>query len=139
MDKLIINPSPAIPEIVLSLDEDLYYIKGTSRPEDVRSIYHPVIEWITKLCDKLISGEINKYTSDNPLRFDVDLYYFNSSSAKFLFDIFLEFKRAQDENCNVVVNWYYENDDIDLFEAGKDLSSLADMTFNYIIKKGSSS
>lgn len=138
MDKLVINPSPSIPEIVLSLEEDIYYIRGTSRPEDVRAIYYPVIEWIKNLSERLLAGEITKYTRENPLRFQIDLYYFNSSSAKFLYDIFLELKSAQSENCHLEVQWYYEEDDTDLLDAGKDIASMAEMTFNFIPKKGTS-
>ncbi|HUX95921.1 MAG TPA: DUF1987 domain-containing protein [Bacteroidales bacterium] len=138
MDKLIINPSPSIPEIVLSLEEDIYYIRGTSRPEDVRAIYYPVIEWIKSLSERLLSGEITKYTKENPLRFQIDLYYFNSSSAKFLYDIFLELKHAQSGTCYLVVEWYYEEEDTDLLEAGKDIALLAEMEFKFIPKKGTS-
>ena len=135
MDKLIISPSLTIPEIVLSLEDDTYYIKGTSRPEDVRAIYYPVIEWIKDLSNRLLSGEINKYTKDNPLRFQVDLIYFNSSSAKFLYDIFCELKRIPQKGIPIKVEWYYEEEDIDMLDAGKDIALLAEMEFTYIVKE----
>ncbi len=134
MDKLIINPSLTIPEIVLSLEDDIYYIKGTSRPEDVRAIYYPVIEWIKILSERLLSGEINKYTKDNPLKFQIDLVYFNSSSAKFLYDIFCELKIIPEKGIPLMVEWYYEEEDTDMLDAGKDIALLAEMEFTYIVK-----
>jgi hypothetical protein len=134
MEKLIISATQTTPEIHLSVEEDIFRISGISRPEDVRAIYYPVTGWIKELADQIINKIITKYSKENPLTFQVDLTYFNSSSAKFLFDIFIELKRLILADVPVEVLWFYENDDPDLKEAGNDIASMTDMQFIYIPK-----
>ena len=134
MQKLIISQTVHTPEIQLSPEENIFIIRGTSAPEDVRAIYYPVVEYLRSLIDEIIFGNVNIFSNDNPLNFKIDLEYFNSSSAKFLYDIFLELKRLLDFGLKVIVEWYYDHQDIDLKEAGSDLALLAEMEFIYIPK-----
>ena len=134
MQKLYISPTPNTPEIHFSPEENIFLIHGTSSPEDVRAMYYPVIEWVKIFIEDILEGELNNYSPENPLKLQVDLAYFNSSSAKFLFDIFLELKRLSPSGIPVVVEWFYDEGDIDLKEAGFDIASLAGMEFTYILK-----
>lgn len=134
MQKLYFPPTNNSPEICFSPEEKLFFMRGISTPEDVREIYYPVIEWFRNYIDSLVRGKSNEYTIDSPLRFQVDLKYFNSSSAKFLFDIFLELKRLEVSGIPVTVEWIYDVEDPDLQEAGSDLASLVEMQFTYISK-----
>jgi hypothetical protein len=135
MEKLIVEPTPVTPEIHFSPEENVFLIKGTSSPEDVRAMYYPVIEWIKPFIDEIAEGRNNSFSADNPLIMKVDLYYFNSSSAKFFYDIFLELKRLSTSGVPVVIEWYYDEEDTDLQEAGSDISLLVGMEFTYIPKK----
>lgn len=132
MENLFIAPTLTTPEIRFSLNENIFRVSGTSRPEDVRALYFPVIEWIKQLVDNIIDGKIGKYSVENPFRFQVDMIYFNSSSAKFLYDILIEVKRLHSSSIPAIVEWHYEHDDLDLWEAGNDLSILVEMQFTYI-------
>jgi hypothetical protein len=135
MQKLYISPTPLTPEIHFSPEDNIFLIRGTSSPEDVRSLYYPVIEWIKLFINNLIEGKHKIYTSENPLVFQTDLYYFNSSSAKFFYDIFFELKRLPPAGIPVIVEWFYDEEDIDMKEAGSDIALLEDMEFTYIPKK----
>jgi hypothetical protein len=135
MQKFYIEPTRTTPEISFSPEENIFIIRGNSSPEDVRAMYYPVIEWIRIFVEDVIDGEITLYNSEMPVRFQTDLVYFNSSSAKFLFDIFTELKRLLIKDVKVVVEWYYDIDDPDQKEAGSDISSLVEMEFLYIPKK----
>jgi hypothetical protein len=135
MQKYYIRPTLTTPEIHFSPEENIFLIRGTSSPEDVRSMYYPVIEWFKNFIDNFLAGEFNNYSPENPLKFQVDLNYFNSSSAKFFYDIFLELKRLTLSGIPVIVEWFYDEEDIDLKEAGIDIALLAEMEFTYIIKK----
>jgi len=135
MENLLIAPTMTTPEIRFSIKENIFRVSGTSRPEDVRALYYPVIEWIKQFADNLIDGRIEKYTPENPFRLQVDLKYFNSSSAKFLYDILIEVKRIHSASIPAIIEWHYENDDPDLREAGNDLSTLVEMEFTYIPKE----
>jgi hypothetical protein len=129
MQKLFIRQSTLTPEIHFSPDERLFSIKGVSSPEDVRALYYPVIEWIKLFVDEIIRGENKNFNSDSPLRFQIDLSYFNSSSAKFLYDILMELKRLSPEDTPVLIEWIYEAEDSDMYEAGADIAELAEMEF----------
>ncbi|MFN8239693.1 MAG: DUF1987 domain-containing protein [Bacteroidales bacterium] len=127
MQKLIILPTSVTPEIYFSPEEGILRIKGNSSPEDVRSLYYPVIDWMKIFVEDLLSGQIKNFNNNNPLRFSADLEYFNSSSAKFLYDIFVELRRLKETNIPVIIEWFYDDEDVDHMEAGYDIASLAGM------------
>ncbi len=81
-------------------------------PEDVRAMYYPVIDWVKLFVDDLIHFGPGQYSNQFPLTFTTELDYFNSSSAKFLYDIFMELKRLLAVGIPAVVQWIYEEGDI---------------------------
>lgn len=135
MQKLYIAPTRNSPEIIFSPEENNFIISGTSAPEDVRALYYPVIAWFKEFSKELSEKEELTFTIHNPLRFRIDLKYFNSSSAKFLFDILVELKNLITSGTPTIVIWYFEKDDPDLKEAGKDMSDIAGMKFEFNEKK----
>jgi len=134
MEILNINPTHISPTIRFIPEKNDFSITGMSAPEDVRALYYPVIEWIDKFNIELQSGNNKIFNATNPLTLKIDLNYFNSASAKFLLDILLELKKIRESGTPVVVEWYYEEDDIDMKEAGEDISELVEMELKYIIK-----
>jgi len=134
MDKLLISPTPVTPEIHFAPEENIFRISGTSSPEDVRAMYYPVLEWVKQFIDEIIEGGNSVYSEESPLIMKVDLYYFNSSSAKFYYDIFLELKRLSSSGVSVVIEWFYDEEDTDMQEAGSDIALLVDMEFTYMPK-----
>ena len=134
MQKLHIQQSLNTPEIILSPEENTFLIRGTSSPEDVRALYYPVIEWIRIFIDDILDGEYTSNNKTNPTDFHIDLEYFNSSSAKFLYDILMELKRIPSDTCPLTVNWYYDVEDTDMKDAGNDIATLVEMQFHFIPK-----
>ncbi len=134
MQKLHIQQSLNTPEIILSPEENTFLIRGTSSPEDVRALYYPVIEWIRIFIDDILDGEYTSNNEKNPIDFHIDLEYFNSSSAKFLYDILMELKRIPSDTCPLTVNWYYDVEDTDMKDAGNDIATLVEMQFHFIPK-----
>jgi hypothetical protein len=134
MKRLYIERTTNTPEINFSPEKNIFIIKGNSSPEDVRAMYYPVIEWIKIFVDDAINGEFKNITSDNPLKMQADLNYFNSSSAKFFYDIFAELKRLTTSNLAVIVEWHYDQEDLDQKEAGSDIALLVEMDFVFIPK-----
>jgi hypothetical protein len=134
MEKLHIIPTTLTPEIIFSPDEKIFVIRGISSPEDVRALYYPVIEWFSKFSDEVLVRKKVQYPEHDPLTFRIDLKYFNSSSAKFLHDIFNELKKFIEAGVPVSIEWLYEEDDIDLLEAGNDLAVISGLEFTYIRK-----
>jgi len=138
MQKLYISKTSITPEVNFSPEENIFLISGISSPEDVRAMYYPVIEWVVAFVNEIVEGKYKDYKPDYPLKFKADLAYFNSSSAKFLYDIFIELKRLIPLGIPVIVEWFYDEEDIDLKEGGMDIALLAEMEFLFIPKKADS-
>ena len=134
MQNLLISPTPSTPEINFSPQENIFLIRGTSSPEDVRAIYYPVVEWTKIFTDSVILGEVSNYSSENPLKFRIDLTYFNSSSEKFIYDIINELKRLSTTDVPVIIEWCFDEEDIDMRDAGLDISILVEMEFTFVQK-----
>jgi hypothetical protein len=135
MQKLFIYRTSTTPEVDFSPEDNIFLISGISSPEDVRAMYYPVIEWVVAFVNEIIEEKYKDYKPDYPLKFKADLVYFNSSSAKFLYDIFIELKRLIPLGIPVIVEWFYDEEDIDLKEGGMDIALLAEMEFLFIPKK----
>lgn len=133
MQKLYIAPAKNTPEIKLSPEENLFLLSGHSAPEDVRALYYPVIEWFANYAAELRDNPAT-HTGENPLVLKIDLRYFNSSSAKFLYDIIIELKNIHQTGIPISIEWYYEHDDNDMFDAGRDISDIAGLRFEFIRK-----
>ena len=134
MQKIHIRETATTPEILFSPEENRFYIRGTSSPEDVRALYYPVIEWIKTFVDDALEGAYKIFTRENPIYFKIDLSYFNSSSAKFIYDILTDLKRLVPANIPVKVMWFYDEEDSDMKDAGTDIALLVDMEFSYFAK-----
>ncbi len=130
MNPLYISAGQNTPEIKFLPEEDLYIITGNSAPEDVRALYYPVIDWFSKFSAEIKSNP--GYFSGRQIVLRIDLKYFNSASAKFLYDIIMELRNITGTGIPVAVKWYYDKDDSDMMEAGKDISNIVEMEFEYI-------
>lgn len=127
MENLYIPRTDSTPEIDFKANDLLFEIIGLSKPEDVRKFYYPVIDWLKEFDNEVIS----KLTDENTLKLNIKLSYFNSSSAKFLFDI-LDTIGEYRNRIGVKIYWYFEEGDEDHKEAGEELSEMIELPFNYI-------
>ncbi len=134
MNSYLLKGTSSSPEICLNPDERTFIISGRSAPEDVRSIYYPVLEWIDKYVTEV--SVKSPFTHYSPLLFKFDFEYFNSSSAKFLYDIIYRLKELGNTGVPVEVEWHHDAEDTDLRDAGEDLAILLEMQFTYIPKEG---
>ena len=134
MEILNIEPTHISPTIRFNPEKNDFSIIGKSAPEDVRALYYPVIDWMDKFKGEIIRGDYKIFNETNPLTFRFDLNYFNSASAKFILDILISLKKISESGIHVVAEWHYEEDDIDMKEAGEDISELVGMELKYIIK-----
>lgn len=72
---------------------------------------------------------------DNPLNktvLNIRLEYFNTSSSKCILDVFKKLESIHKAKNDVEVNWYYEEDDEDMLEAGEDYESIIRVPFKMI-------
>jgi hypothetical protein len=130
MRKLIIDQKQNSPKIILDPENKIYLISGESRPHDVREFYEPVISWLEDF-----STHLNSEGTAEPVIFNFDFEYFNSSSGKLILDICKILSKMRQKDTNIGVNWHFEKDDYDMLEAGKEFSSIVKFPFEYLVKE----
>lgn len=114
--------TPKTPYVRFDGENGVIEIKGRSIPENSIEFYKPLIDWL----ENLASTEVNK------IAVNIQLEYFNTSSSKCLLDIFKKLELIHKKSSSVEVNWFYEEDDEDMFEAGEDYQSIIGLPFKMI-------
>jgi len=130
MRKLIIEKTSNSPKVVLDPDTSSFKITGESRPPDVTAFYTEILNWF----DDYTSYLEKSRKSMAPVAFDLDFEYFNSSSAKYLLDFCKQIASTRSKGLDISVRWHYEKDDIDMLQAGKEMSRIVKFPFEYIQK-----
>ena len=129
MDKIILEPTKKTPRVIIDPDKYFIEMSGNSLPENVRDFYYPLIEKV-----KTVTDTWEKVSPDKII-FSIKLNYFNSASAKFLYDMISSVVKLKNSNIPVNVDWYFEEGDYDMKEAGEELSEMMEYPFNYIAVK----
>ncbi|MCR9251040.1 MAG: DUF1987 domain-containing protein [bacterium] len=122
MEKIFIEPTKVTPLINFDPDEGMLEMRGRSSPENSIQFYAKVIE------------NLEEYASSGKDSFTANFAfeYFNTSSSKCLFDVFKRLGKLEDGGISVIINWYYEEGDEDMMEAGEDYCDLLDLEFNFM-------
>jgi hypothetical protein len=124
MDHLKIAATDRSPDVDFDFDAGIFSLKGESYPEDASTVFGPIFAAL----ERFFSAPEGR-----ALRFDFDLIYFNSSSAKALMNMFQMMENAASRGTKVVVNWHYAADDETMKEFGEDFSEdLENVTFNLV-------
>ncbi|WP_420578603.1 DUF1987 domain-containing protein [Ekhidna sp.] len=121
MEKVFIEPTRTTPLINFDPDEGLLEMKGRSSPENSIQFYQKILD---NLDEYAISGG-PEFTTN------IAFEYFNTSSSKCLFDVFKRLSKIEDSGKKITINWYFEEGDDDMMEAGEDYSDLLDLNFNF--------
>lgn len=124
------------PKILFDPLKKIFEMEGNSRPENVRDFFYPIIDTLREYFNSI--AQDRKVISDleeMPLKFNFKLDYFNSSSAKFISDILVILRDAKEKGIQFKVNWYFNEDDDDMKEAGEDFSDMISFPFNFIMIK----
>lgn len=128
MNNLILEPTQYTPGVSFNRDTGKFEVSGISLPENVLDFYTPVMNWLNEF-EKSLVAEI---TSPQPdLQFSFRLCYYNSGTVHFLISMLQIIKRICNHT-NVRVEWYYEKDDIHLYDNGKELEEITGLTFKFI-------
>ncbi len=117
------------PEVLFDPEALKFEVSGYSRPENVRDFYMPLLNWLEQFVKDLME---RKPSISRPIAFNFRLVYFNSSSAKFMFDMVSIINEIHKNKFPVVINWYFDEEDEELREAGEELSEMANFPFSYI-------
>jgi hypothetical protein len=128
MRKLIIEKTSYSPRVVLDPVNKVYLIAGESRPPDVREFYDQILSWLKEFSLYLVSPDYNK----DPVIFNLNFEYFNSSSGKLILDICKVLAGLRLKGINVTIKWYYEKEDGDMLEVGQEMSRIVKFPFEYM-------
>jgi len=131
MEKFIIEPTANSPRIVLDPDKRTFEFSGESRPENVRKFYLPVLEWLEAYTGALEALHDDQRKFDLQCQFNFE--YFNSTSAKYILDIFKSLNTINALGVGLDIKWLYEEDDEDMLEVGQEMSRMSKLSFEYII------
>ena len=110
------------PGVILDAASGKFVLSGKSCPENVTEYYRPVLEWLENY-------------KENPLDktvFEFKLEYYNTASSKVLFMIMQKLEAIQELGKQVLVKWYYPEDDETLEEAGEEYNDLIELDFELI-------
>ncbi|MFW5792915.1 MAG: DUF1987 domain-containing protein [Bacteroidota bacterium] len=119
MDVIKIKGTDDTPNVILDAENNIIEFSGRSLPEDVVTFYAPVIQWIEEYAK-------NPNPKTNVI---FRLEYFNTASSKILLDILLKFEDILNEGHEIIIQWYYQEDDEDMQEAGEEYSEIVDIPF----------
>jgi hypothetical protein len=122
MDIIKIQGTDDTPTIVLDVENDVYQISGRSLPEDVGAFYDPILDWLDGFAE----------SSTDKMTFGFKLEYFNTASSKLLLDILLKLEEMFENGKEILVKWYYPEDDEDMEEAGEEYADIVDVPFEQI-------
>ena len=102
-----IDPTKRTPAV--KIEPSFIEIKGECFPEDVTVFAQPIMEELEKVL-----------SLTEEMKVHIELYYFNSSSGKFLFDFFDKLEEAACQGKIININWFYREADKSIKEAGED-------------------
>lgn len=122
MESISITGTPKTPTVSFDAAQGKVEIKGRSIPENSIEFYKPLVDWLEEyLSTPAELTEVN-----------IQLEYFNTSSSKCILDVFKKLEAIYKSGNEVVINWYYEEDDEDMLEAGEDYQSIIRIPFKMI-------
>lgn len=119
MENKIINATELGPEIILETKGSIK-ITGKSRMEDASSYYKEAHNWLSEYLK----------SNNQPITVELNLSYFNSSSAKQLLKLLMDI----DSKGSGKVIWIYPANNDTLLERGQELEVMLDLPFEYVAK-----
>jgi hypothetical protein len=116
MKHIIIDATNNSPKVELNPEGEMI-LQGRSILEDTNSFYNPIIDWV------------KNYTSEKFV-LEVRMEYVNTSSSKQLFTL-LQTLKSNPFIKEVNVKWFYEVDDEDMLDMGKDYQSMINLPIDF--------
>jgi hypothetical protein len=124
MRELYLKGNQHSPAISFNPAEGKFEMSGESRPEDPREYFLPVVEWLEDFSQFTAGQKENK-----EIHFTFRLEYMNSISTKIIYDILRRLETLP--KSDVVIDWHYQSDDIDMQENGEEFSRMVNLKFKF--------
>jgi hypothetical protein len=128
MENLLITAQERSPHVEFNFTTGLFTIVGESYPDDASKVFGPIFDALDSYLSQVRS---------TPVRFEIELVYFNSSSAKALMNMFKRLEAAAAKGQKIDVYWRFAADDETMREFGEDFSEdLSALTFHLVETDG---
>jgi hypothetical protein len=122
MQNLEIPATARTPAVKFDFGQSHLKLVGESYPEDVSEFYNPIFASLDAYLAAL---------GDGKCRFDFELIYLNSSSAKAIMMLMDKLDAAAANGATVDVYWYYDKEDDTMQELGEEFGEdLVDAEFH---------
>ncbi|WP_109832470.1 DUF1987 domain-containing protein [Reichenbachiella versicolor] len=121
MNGYFIRPSRVTPSIYFDPKKGIFDMRGKSNPENPNAFYDYVLKSLDAYAE--LDGDSTMTTN---LAFE----YYNTSSSKYLYMFMQKLAMIDGMGKKVTVNWFFEQGDEDMREAGEELEGFFDMRFN---------
>ena len=124
MERLTIPAMERSPFVDFDFATGVFVLSGESYPDDASRVFGPIFDAL----DRYLAG-----AAQQTVRFEIELIYFNSSSAKALMNMFKRLEQAAQQGRAIEINWRFAPDDDTMREFGEDFSEdVRHMTFNLV-------
>lgn len=125
MERIEILETENTPKVFFDPDEGLFSISGSSLPENADDFYRSIVQKLEEYIENI---------AENVKEFNVSVrfLYYNSGSMRYIAELFMRMAKLENKGVSVNVDWFYEQEDELLLEAGKDLSDVVGLKFNFI-------
>ncbi|MFC2138787.1 DUF1987 domain-containing protein [Bacteroidota bacterium] len=122
MEVIKIMGTDDTPNVIFDADNEIFEISGRSLPEDVTAFYEPILNWL----DEYASNAKDKSV------FNFKLVYFNTASSKMILDILMKLEEIYESGKEILIKWFYPEDDEDMQEAGEEYADIVDIPFEQV-------
>jgi hypothetical protein len=124
MEPLVLENTSTTPKVIIDPVNNVFEFSGESRPENTSKFYSPIVAWFDEYRADLYyqKNSLGK-AKKTSVHFKLD--YFNSTSAKFILDIFFMLEKIVKEGYEAEVVWEFDKRDTDMKESGEEFSKLA--------------
>ena len=122
---VFIKGTSETPEVKLDRIKGEIKFSGRSLPEDAKSFYKPIKNWLSLYIENPVKGTHAIFAYE----------YFNTASSKIILEMLDLLKLAELKDDQLKIEWHYLEDDDDMLEAGEDFAEIADLEFDFVSYK----
>lgn len=125
MKKLFIKETLNSPKVLFDPSKKRYEISGKSFPENSKTFYQPVFDWIDEATDDI----------NDKIQLALNFDYISSSSVITIKQLLTKVKALCEKGANIQILWHYDVADPDIKEIGEEYQKLVGIDIQFIERK----
>lgn len=122
MKNIALSSTSSTPSILFTPSEGKLEIRGRSIPENSIEFYKELLDYIDEYID-------NPHKTTEVI---IQLEYYNSSSAVCILNLLRKLKQLTKKGHQVSIEWLYEEEDEDTYNAGKNFQGVLEIPIKLI-------